>query len=335
MEEIHLFDFDGTLFRSPDEPPWWPAENGNFYVHQDSLGRPCVPDKPDDSWWVSSVVSAAQKSISDPKAVSVLCTGRPDGRAFRWRIPELLAQKGLAFDGVRLNRKSGVREHKMAVAAAYLKKFPNVRVVRMWDDTQKNLDAVEAVVTAVKVRFVPVLVRSVPKPAVCDLETYLGPDPWADDPASRVAARWLSATKIPPGLPLTAVTEQGVRFETGKAVEFKFLHGNEKAPDFGSRFQQDIEPAGYYVVHNEEPGDVRSRWTVETATLRNPLVLAFNSGEGGYDERSWKAVLAAAFKAKKTALSRKILSAGFDGIVTTERGGWTREIVLLKGPPRV
>jgi len=100
MLELWIFDFDGTLFRSPEIPSWWPqAEKGNFYIHQDSLGRPCVPDRPDDSWWVGSVVSEARKAIANPNVLAILCTGRPDNLSFRWRVPELLKQKGLDFDG--------------------------------------------------------------------------------------------------------------------------------------------------------------------------------------------------------------------------------------------
>jgi hypothetical protein len=192
ISTLAVFDFDGTLFRSPQEPAWWPeGEKGNFYLHQDSLGRPCVPDHPDDSWWIGSVVIEARKALTDPFARAVLCTGRVDNLSFRWRVPELLKQKGLDFDGVFLNRKSSVKEHKASTVKQILVKIPSIKVVKMWDDDQKNLDAVEAVVTTSGMQFESHLIRSTPKPLACGPETYLEENPWSKDPAKRVALRWI------------------------------------------------------------------------------------------------------------------------------------------------
>ncbi len=66
-----------------------------------------------------------------------------------------------------------------------------------------------------------------------------------------------------------------------------------------------------------------------TATLKNPLVLALDlrdrTEDGGI---GWKIDLAKELKAKGKALSRKLLNAGYDGIITIERGSpW--ETILL------
>jgi ribosomal protein S18 acetylase RimI-like enzyme len=74
-------------------------------------------------------------------------------------------------------------------------------------------------------------------------------------------------------------------------------------------------------------------WETGTVTFDNPLVLAFNTGAGHYDENSWKAHLADYYHGLTgLGLTRALLSDGYDGIVTVEtvRGqSYTSEIVDL------
>jgi|SaaInlStandDraft_4_1057021.scaffolds.fasta_scaffold00075_39 hypothetical protein len=47
MPELHLYDFDGTLFRSPEEPKWWSdVSKKNWWTSAPSLDEPCVPRQP-------------------------------------------------------------------------------------------------------------------------------------------------------------------------------------------------------------------------------------------------------------------------------------------------
>jgi hypothetical protein len=149
MAELHLFDFDGTLFRSPEMPDWW---DGKFWwFDQQSLDEPCVPEQPGGDWWISSTVSQAKKSIADPDVWAVLMTGRAD-RKFRWRVPELLKQKGLNFDEVHLSPAKGETGYfKVNRLKAILKRYmqsPGITRVRMWDDNVKNLGLFKGVVEA-------------------------------------------------------------------------------------------------------------------------------------------------------------------------------------------
>lgn len=133
----------------------------------------------------------------------------------------------------------------------------------------------------------------------------------------------------------TKVKEYGVRFETGRPVEFRYVRNTERAGYFGARFQQDIEPAGMYLLHNPDPGDLQRNWKAGTARLKHPLVLCFNSTPGNtYDGGSWKAQLYRAYGKKRARLTTALLADGYDGIVTVwldEDGSPmdTREIVLL------
>jgi len=128
--------------------------------------------------------------------------------------------------------------------------------------------------------------------------------------------------------------ESGVHFETGVPVQFRFLHNTESSPYFGAQFQQDIEPGGYYVVHDtmgngpQVPG-----WEGGVATADYPLVIVHNTKEEvGYDENSWKARLWEEFGQPSSAdrFRDRVRRLGYDAIVTVRLGTQeTMEIVLL------
>jgi len=128
--ELHLFDFDGTLFKSPHKPSWWSQRD--WWSNQQSLSPPCVPLKPDGSWWNGSVVSAAKRSIGNSDVLAICCTGRIDGK-FRWIVPALLKSAGLNFDEVYLNSGGGTSTYKKKVIAKLHSKH-NFTSVHVWED---------------------------------------------------------------------------------------------------------------------------------------------------------------------------------------------------------
>lgn len=133
-------------------------------------------------------------------------------------------------------------------------------------------------------------------------------------------------------LALASVTEQGRHFETGVPVTFRFVRNTEKSPYFGATFGQDIEPAGRFMLHNEDPGEVPRRWETGLVTFENPLVIRLSLDENIYGPLGWKARLRDVYKATGLKLTRKLLAEGYDGIVTVgEYQGVrdTREIVDL------
>lgn len=133
-------------------------------------------------------------------------------------------------------------------------------------------------------------------------------------------------------LPLTEVEEKGILFQTGTPVTFPFFRHLEKAPYLGSRFQQDIEPAGMYMVFDSLPNDDKgSKFLQGKMHFDNPLVIPFNLEPGhGYDGNSWKALLVKKYKKKGKTLSKILLNLGFDGIVTVDlKHKATSEIVKL------
>lgn len=145
--EIHIFDFDGTLFRSPEEPSWWSQRRyGYWFSTETSLGMPFVPVKAPSDYWINNVVRDAKGSVGSMDTWAVLCTGRIDTPSLRYRVAELLKQAGVDFDEVFLNDMGGKTvSYKEKVLTKLLQQHPQVKKVQMWEDSQDNLDAIEAI----------------------------------------------------------------------------------------------------------------------------------------------------------------------------------------------
>ena len=134
-------------------------------------------------------------------------------------------------------------------------------------------------------------------------------------------------------LPFAETTEYGVKFKTEVPVKIRFLRFTSKAPAPmpGDPYQQLIEPAGRYLIHNPDPGDLPAGWEKGVVVFQRPLVIWFNENpNAGYDSFSWKRQLETHYKKRGRALSRAIAKDGYDGIVTVmPEVNDTREIVDL------
>jgi GNAT superfamily N-acetyltransferase len=189
--ELHLYDFDGTLFRSPHRPGWWGKQD--WWANRMSLEPPCVPLEPDASWWIEDTVSKARRSIADPNIYAVLATGRMDSR-FRYRVPDLLHQHGLAFDEVHLSDRRGTLAFKVELLMRLLRRYPFVQTVRIWDDRTNHLAGFKVALAP----FVTVETYTVdewPKPVACGPAVLRNPEPprevprVEDDPLGHAIAR--------------------------------------------------------------------------------------------------------------------------------------------------
>lgn len=180
IEEIHLYDFDGTLFRSP-EPPADYSGTGRWWADPQSLEPPCVPLKPGSEWWNGPVLSAAKKSINDPAVWAILATGRKDN-VFRWRVPELLSQVGLDFDEVHLAPAGATFDFKKRLLLKRVIRFSKtLKRVVLYDDRGHHVEGFEAALEdlPLPLEVDSFHIRVPPMPAGC---------------AGRVAARWLDRT---------------------------------------------------------------------------------------------------------------------------------------------
>lgn len=137
--ELHVYDFDNTIFRSPFRPDWWPWQG--WWGRELSLEPPCVPDKPGSDWYVGSSVSSARKSTSDPNVMTILATGRIN--KFRARVLELVRATGLRFDDYVLASGGSDKtlDMKTKLLARMLRQHSDIDRVEMWEDRVPHVAA--------------------------------------------------------------------------------------------------------------------------------------------------------------------------------------------------
>jgi hypothetical protein len=176
IETLHVFDFDGTLFRSPAKPEWWTQ---GWWGRLESLSPPCVPEKPDAEWWVASTVAAARKSISNPSVYAIMITGRPP--KLRTRVQALLAEVGLRFDETHFSNGDDTLPFKLKTIAALLSE--TTKQVEMWEDRAEHVGAFDTFLKTKSVEFKIHHVSTTPMQIACSPE---------DTTALRVTARFLS-----------------------------------------------------------------------------------------------------------------------------------------------
>ena len=136
-KKLAVFDFDGTLFKSPERPK---GHRGNWWASKDSLDYPNIPKKPDDEFWNMDVVSAARENISEPKTYCIMLTGRLR-EIFSDRVEQLLDQKKLNFDERGLTPMGDeTADFKIAKIKSILKKHKSIQELEMWDDDQEKIE---------------------------------------------------------------------------------------------------------------------------------------------------------------------------------------------------
>ena len=134
--KLAIFDFDGTLFRSPTRPEGW---SGAWWGNPESLTRPFVPEVPSVDWWNETVVERAKRDIANEYTITALITARVQHR-FTLRIRALLEQAGLKFDHVFLSPdEEDSKSYKLKVLTTLMADNPSVRNVDIWEDSEENL----------------------------------------------------------------------------------------------------------------------------------------------------------------------------------------------------
>jgi hypothetical protein len=98
----------------------------------------------------------------------------------------------------------------------------------------------------------------------------------------------------------------------------------EPAPNMGSRYGQDVEPHGTYVLQRE-PGNNSEGWLIGKAVLDNPLMVNIT------DDTlvQYKRDLVTQYKAKGKRLTNKLMQKGHDALITVKPNGSYGEIVLF------
>jgi hypothetical protein len=103
IKKLYIFDFDGTLFKSPPPPKYYDGAVDDWYRDELSLSPPMVPTTPDDSWFFTDIASLALKASRCRKTYSVLMSGRRgDISNFYSRIRNIIYSKNIRFDEICL-----------------------------------------------------------------------------------------------------------------------------------------------------------------------------------------------------------------------------------------
>lgn len=106
-------------------------------------------------------------------------------------------------------------------------------------------------------------------------------------------------------------------------MELNIIKNTEAGPNMGSRYGQDIEPKGTYV--REKTNFIPSGWIEGKAFIEKPLIIDITDNT----EISYKKDLAIQYKAKGKKLTEKLITMGYDSLITKYPDGSTGEIVLF------
>jgi hypothetical protein len=149
MEErtVNIFDFDGTLFKSPaPNPDLWDGMllgliKGKLQWFQDiiTLSEPYIPAKITDEWFVESVKEKVLESMENPSAVTVLLTGRT--KIFESQINRILKAGGLVFDeiGLKPNGNITTTNFKYDFISHLVSKYSPNKIC-IWEDRSSYAD---------------------------------------------------------------------------------------------------------------------------------------------------------------------------------------------------
>jgi predicted kinase len=134
-----VFDFDGTIFKSPYRPKGW---KGKWWSNIDSIVPPVVPQIPDDVWWNEEIVLEAVSSIKHTESRVILLTGRLNN-VFKVRINELLKSKELEFDFVGLAELDTSISSKIKHLEQQLQENKNIDKIIFYDDREEHYSLFE------------------------------------------------------------------------------------------------------------------------------------------------------------------------------------------------
>lgn len=135
----------------------------------------------------------------------------------------------------------------------------------------------------------------------------------------------------------TSITQYGSHFETGVPVTFKYIHNTNSAtklmgkPKKGDGYGRWFEPSAQYVSIIDEIDAIKELPNYVSGTLKfkNPLVIENCRHE-------WKQQLSESFGNKRgKELSKAIIRAGYDGVVTVDKYGVSEIINLTNFSPSI
>lgn len=152
MKYIHIFDFDNTLFRTPEPSTrlWTPSTrnfiqssknflSGSWWTNPrilESTGRGKDIEEPEGwpGWWNEDIVELVRESMADPQSLTVLLTGRNE--SFRSLVTRMVKAKGLEFDLIHLRSSnySDTITFKTDIITGLFGKYPDIVSFVVYED---------------------------------------------------------------------------------------------------------------------------------------------------------------------------------------------------------
>lgn len=150
--KVVIWDFDGTIFKSPDreagELSYFEATGKTFpfdgwWGRLESLMPPVVPEKPGEEWLIASTIAAYRESAKDQNAEMILMTGRPYKN--RHRVLEICNHFDLTFHKHYFRGQPGQRgRDTLEIKTNFIQDdliHPELQILEIWEDRIEHTSA--------------------------------------------------------------------------------------------------------------------------------------------------------------------------------------------------
>ncbi len=145
IHKISIFDFDGTLMKTPDSKEGkkqWEKFYSKEYPHIGWWGKPeSLDDAVFDIQPIESTVSDYKKEIGNPNTFVIMLTGRLPHQS--QQIEELLAFHNIYFKEYHYKSNGDTLTSKLNTIKSLLNRFPQVKEIEMWEDREAHVIAFE------------------------------------------------------------------------------------------------------------------------------------------------------------------------------------------------
>ena len=140
INKISIFDFDGTLMKTPhpeEGKKQWEEFTGKEYPH---IGWWSKPESLDDAVFdiqpIENTVADYLREKSNPDTLVIMLTGRLPHQAEQ--IEELLLLHNISFDEYHYKGNGDTLTSKFNTIKSLLNRFPNVKEIEMWEDREPH-----------------------------------------------------------------------------------------------------------------------------------------------------------------------------------------------------
>ena len=145
ITKISIFDFDGTLMRTP-HPEDGKKEWENFYDKDyPHIGWWSKPESLDDAVFniepIESTVTDYLKEMGNPNTLVIMLTGRLPHH--HDQVIELLMTHNIVFDEYHYKETGDTLGSKLHTIISLLNKYPNVSSIEMWEDREPHATSFE------------------------------------------------------------------------------------------------------------------------------------------------------------------------------------------------